>query len=438
MPFLTSFDKEHSVALQVHNILSVEEALEKILSKVDVLDNEEKPILDCLGQVLAEDVYSNISVPSFDNSAMDGYAVQWENIRGATSSSPSILGIIGEVAAGNMGSTEVGPGTAVRIMTGAPVPSGADTVVPFEDTDEISRRQNSNGKMPCIGITREVEQGANIRLVGEDISKGELVLSKGKLLRPAEIGVLASLGLSRATVVRRPIVAVLATGDELVEVGGPLMPGKIYNSNTYSLAAQVIRYGGIPNILSIARDTKESLTTNIVKGLDSDMLITSAGVSAGDYDMVKEVLAELGTIEFCTVRMKPGKPIAFGTFNKNGRVVPHLGLPGNPVSSMVAFEQFGRPAILKMLGMANLARPTIQAVFKGHLRNGDGRRVFARASVAKGESGYMATLTGSQGSNILTSMAQADGLIIVPEDVSLLRDGDMVQVQMLDGSQILS
>jgi molybdopterin molybdotransferase len=272
-------------------MISVEEALEKVLSYVEVLEPERKPILDCLGQVLAEDVYSTIDIPPLDNSAMDGYALRAEDTRGASESSPRYLVVVGEVAAGSMPTKEVKPRTAIRIMTGAPLPEGADAIVRFEDTDEVSRK-SSREDLSHIGILCQVKKGLNIRRRGEDIARGNLILQKGTVLRPQEMGVLASLGHSTALVIRRPIVAILATGDELVGVDQPLPPGKIYDSNTYTIAAEVSRYGGIPRILGIGRDSVQSLSEKIAEGLDADMLITSGGVSKGDYDIVKDVLAE--------------------------------------------------------------------------------------------------------------------------------------------------
>jgi len=416
-------------------MISVEEALEKVLSYVGVLEPERKPILDCLGQVLADDVYSTMDIPPLDNSAMDGYALRAEDTRGASESTPRYLVVVGEVAAGSMPAKEVRPGTAIRIMTGAPLPEGADAVVRFEDTDEDSRK-SSRGKLSQIGILYGAKRGLNIRRRGEDIASGELILKKGKVLRPQEIGILASLGHSTALVIRRPVVAILATGDELVGVDQTLAPGKIYDSNTYTIAAEVSRYGGIPRILGIGRDSVQSLNEKIGEGLDADMLITSGGVSRGDYDMVKDVLAEHGEIGFWTVCMKPGKPLAFGVIKKlegrRGRKVPHLGLPGNPVSSMITFEQFARPAILKMIGKKILAKPCIQAVIRNDVVNTDGRRIFARVTVTHCGGQYYASVTGPQGSGILTSMAKANGLAVIPESSKVVKAGDMVEVQMLD------
>lgn len=416
-------------------MISVDEALEQVLSCVEVLDPEQKPILDCLGQVLADDVFSTIDVPPADNSAMDGYAVRAEDTEGATESSPRHLTVVDELAAGTVPRTQVAPGTAIRIMTGAHLPDGADTVVQFEHTDEISRRSCGAG-LAQIGILWPVKKGLNVRRRGEDISSGDLVLTNGCVLRPQEIGLLASLGRPSARVIRRPVVAVLATGDELIAVDQPLPPAKIHDSNTYAIAAQVSRYGGIPRILGIGRDSVRSLTERIDSGLDADMLITSGGVSMGDYDMVKDVLAKRGEISFWTVCMKPGKPLSFGTMRRRegmrGRSVPHLGLPGNPVSSLITFEQFARPAILKMMGYRNLAKPTISATIEDDIANRDARRIFARVLVTRRDGRYYAKLTGPQGSGILTSLVQANGLAVIPEDSKGVKRGDTVDVQMLD------
>jgi len=416
-------------------MISVEEALGKVLSYVEVLESERKPILECLGQVLAEDVYSTIDIPPLDNAAMDGFALRAGDTHGASESSPVYLTVVGEVAAGSMPTKDVKPGTAIRIMTGAPLPRGADTVVQFENTDEVSRK-SSRKDLSHIAILCQAKKGLNVRCRGEDIAKGNLVLEKGRVLRPQEIGILASLGCSTALVIRRPIVAILATGDELIDVDQPLAPGKIHNSNTYTIAAGVSRYGGIPKILGIGRDSIQSLTERIDEGLDADMLITSGGVSKGDYDMVKDVLIERGEIGFWTVCMKPGKPLAFGVMNKmeggkKGKV-PHLGLPGNPVSSMVTFEQFARPAILKMMGKKILKKPAIQAVIENDVVATDERRLFVRVNVTKRGGQYYASITGNQGSGILTSMAKANGLAVIPENSNGAKAGDTVEVQMLD------
>ena len=427
----------HQGMPKIPSWLSVEEALERVLGYVHVLEPEEKPVLDALGQVLAQDLRSTVDVPPFPNTSMDGYALQWASLTGASEGHPVTLRVIGQLAAGSVSDLEVGPGTALRIMTGAPIPAGADTVVPFEESDELERLRSGAGVGREIGIRRQPPLGANIRLAGEDIREGDLILEEGTVLRPAEVGVLASLGHAAARVIRRPVVAVLATGDELVEPPEPLAPGKIYNSNSFSIAASVLKYGGIPKVLGIARDNLASLEEKVREGLDADIMMTSAGVSRGDYDIVKDVLMKQGEIAFWTVRMRPAKPLAFGALKGTApdggvRRVPHLGLPGNPVSAMVAFEEFGRPAILKMLGKRNLAKPTIEAVLEDTIENTDDRRVYARVWVTKRGGKFYARLAGPQGSGVLTSMAKANGLAICPEDVAAKRPGEVVKVQMLD------
>jgi molybdopterin molybdotransferase len=417
-------------------VITVDQALEKVLEHVDILGAEESPILSCLGQVLAEDVFSNINIPPLDNSAMDGYAVRSADTRGASRKSPRMLRVIDTVAAGAVSRSEVEPGTAVRIMTGAPIPEGADGVVRFEDTDESERQ----GGPAEIGVLIEVAPGAEIRRAGEDIAAGSLVLKQGTVLRAAEVGVLASLGCSKVKVIHRPVVAVLATGDEIVAIGQPLPDGKIYNSNSYSLTALVQHYGAVPKVLGIALDNEDSLMGKLRRGLEADMVITSGGVSLGDYDVVREVLAKEGEIIFWRVREKPGKPLVFGLLkgrSKTGgaKKIPFFGLAGNPVSAMVNFELFARPAILKMMGRKKLTKPTVRAVVEDVIENTDGRRVFTRVFVEKRGDGYFARLTGPQGSGILTSMALANGLAIVPEDKSGVEPGDVVEVMMLDWSE---
>lgn len=412
-------------------MISVEEALEKILDLVHILENEEKPLLECLGQSTAEDIFSPFSIPPGDNSAMDGYAARYEDIKGATRDHPAVLHVIGEAPAGRPSQFEIKPGTAIRIMTGALMPAGADVVIPFEETNESILRQ-TNETSTEIYIYREISGGSNIRKKGEDIVEGALVMPKGTFLRPAEIGVLASIGKTNVPVVRKPVVAILATGNEIVDLSEKRPPHKIYNSNSYSLASQVIRYGCTPKILGVARDEVEDLTEAIRRGLDADLLITSGGVSMGDYDIVKDVLANEGKIHFWTVRMKPGKPLAFGVLkNADGKEVPHLGLPGNPVSAMITFEIFGRPAILKMMGRKNLKKPTVKAILQDRVVNTDDRRIFTRVWVTQKDEGYYATLTGPQGSGILTSMSSANGLAIIPETTKEVVPGTVVDVIML-------
>ena len=417
------------------DMLSVEDAYERIMAYFNPLDVEEKSALDALGQVLADDVVSPFYLPPLDNSAMDGYAILQSDIVGVSPDSPRLLQVISQVAAGQMPTMEVVKGSAIRIMTGAPVPDGADTIIPFEETDEVERK-GKGLSLSEIEIREELPRGANVRPAGEDVRKGEVVLKKGTVLRPSEIGVLASLGMPRVRVIRRPVVAILATGDELLRLGEPVEPGKIYDSNSYSMAASVLKYGGIPKMLGIARDNLEDMNQKLSLGTTSDLLITSAGVSKGDYDVVKDVLMKRGEISFWSVRMRPAKPLAFGVIHgPEGKRIPHLGLPGNPVSTMVALEEFARPAILKMLGKTHLAKPLVEAILEGPIYNVDERRVFARVEVTRRDGNYYANPTGPQGSNILTSMSRANGLAICPEDVPVMEAGQTVKVKMLNWNE---
>ncbi len=416
-------------------MLSVEEARDRILSYFSQLEPEETELVDALDMVLAEDLTAPFDVPPLANSAMDGYAVVSSDLASASETSAVELPVAFSIAAGQIPESDLSSGSVARIMTGAPVPDGADAVVPFEDTDELERRKNGSGNEDRIGINLAAEPGDNVRVAGEDIARGELVLRSGTLLRPGAIGVAASLGRASVQAYRRPIVAIISTGDELLSPGEPHQAGKIYNSNAYSVAAEVKRYGGVPLMSGIARDTIESLQERLAEALETaDMVVTSAGVSKGDYDVVKDVLAKNGEIALWSVRMRPAKPLAFGTLDgPGGRKVPHLGLPGNPVSAMVAFEQFGRPAIHTMMGRNLQQKPSVHVVLDDPVNNYDGRRVYARVFVYRDEDGTLrARSTGTQSSGALTSMAVANGLAICPDDVSKIDAGETAVVEMLD------
>lgn len=402
-------------------MLGVEEALARVLAAFEPLPPERKPILEALGQVLAEDIFAEMDIPPLANSAMDGYAVRCEDTDGASPDHPRRLRVVADLAAGYVLEVPIQPGTAVRIMTGAPVPPGAEAVIPFE---EVERDGDD------ILVFRPYSYHKNIRAAGEDVHAGQKVLAKGTVLRPQEIGMLAALGRQEALVHRRPRVAILSTGDEVIAVDAPWQPGKIRDANSYSNAAQVLRYGGIPLRLGIARDDIADLTAKIRAGLEqgADLFLTSGGVSVGDFDVVKQVLAAEGEMAFWRVRMKPGKPLAFGHI----RGVPLLGLPGNPVSAMIAFELFARPAILKMLGRTQLDKPTVEAILLDEIKRKDDRRHYLRVSLEDKEGVYHARLTGDQGSGILLSMVLAQGLAIIPEDVDHLPAGSRVRVMMLD------
>ncbi|MFZ5917583.1 MAG: gephyrin-like molybdotransferase Glp [Chloroflexota bacterium] len=416
-------------------MVSVEEALAFILKHFEPLESETVYILDALNRVLAQDIVSDVAIPPFDNTSMDGYAVRALDIAAASPDSPVTLRVVADLPAGSVAAAPLGPGEAMRIMTGAPMPQNADAVVPVEETDKWPPTKDiARGEGATVKIFQAAQAGANVRYAGRDMQPGELVLPKGTVVRPAEIAVLATLGHSHVSVIRRPRVAVLATGDELVDIDEPLAPGKIRNSNEYSNAALVARYGGLPLRLGIARDTVADLTARIHHGLAQgvDLFITSAGVSVGDYDVVKDVLQAEGEIRFWKVRMKPGKPLAFGTIHG----LPLIGLPGNPTSSMVSFEQFVRPAILKMLGHTRLTKPTVVAVLDDPLRQDD-RRGYQRVIVHRHDDGvYHATTAGLQVSGFIGAMARANGLAIVPEGEGVLPGGSHVTVQMLDWPEV--
>ncbi|PKB83756.1 MAG: hypothetical protein BZY88_01575 [SAR202 cluster bacterium Io17-Chloro-G9] len=416
-------------------MLSVEDAYERVMAYFSPLEPEESPLMQAMGRVLAEDIYSPLNLPPLANSAMDGYAVLGKDIEGAGKNSPVQLEVIGLVAAGQVSSQRVTKGNAIRIMTGAPIPTGADTVVPFEETDEVQRRR-AGQTLDQISILAGLPLGSNVRPAGEDVHDGELVLQAGTPIRAAEVGVLASLGLDRAKFIRSPLVSILATGDELTPAGQELSPGQIYDSNSFSVAASVLAAGGIPRLLGVARDNLEDLHGKLREADGSDLVITSAGVSKGDYDIVKDVLTQRGEMNFWSVRMRPAKPLAFGQLTAaDGKHVPLLGLPGNPVSAMVAFEMFARPAIRRMMGLRRLERPMVEGILTGPIHNYDGRRVYARVEVTRQDGVYYAAPAGPQGSNILTSMSRSNGLAICPEDLPKKDKGETVQILMLDWNE---
>lgn len=430
---LTAMSTDNIVPYNFFNMakkedLSVREALSLVLEKVEILPAEEVSLLEALGRVLAAAVVATDDLPPFANSAMDGYAIQAVDVTAASQDAPARLRVIADIAAGSSLTVTLHSNTAARIMTGAPLPPGADAVIPVEDTDEPWR--GVERPLPeHIAVYRTVSAGDYVRYPGEDIRAGDAVLEEGKLLRPQEIGVLASLGVGRVAVVRRPRVAILATGDELVDVSDPLSPGKIRNSNSYAQAAQVTALGGTPVLLGVAGDTEQAVREKLADAVRAkvDLIISSAGVSVGAYDVVKAVLDDAGEIGFWRVRMRPGKPLAFGMFHG----IPYLGMPGNPVSAMVSFETFARPAILKMGGYENLARPSVQAVVLEAIRS-DGRESYLRAIVTRDERGYVARTTGGQGSHMMTSLVKANALLVVPEGVKEVAVGTVLTALMID------
>ena len=459
-------------------MLSVEEAFARIVSQFAALETESVSLLDALGRVLAEDVVSAEDVPAFDNSAMDGYAVRFADTQAASEAQPVHLRVVGDLAAGAVPTAPLGPEEAVRIMTGALVPPGSDAVVPFEDTDrtdwaKFGTRPGASGDPATVGILLPPEFQDNVRFRAEDIKVGEQVLACGKRIRPAEIGVLASLGRVQVAVYRRPVVAIIPTGDEVIEIDRPLQPGQVRNSAAHALEALVTTYGGVPRRLPVVGDTVEETRAALLSCLDCDLIVTIGGVSMGDYDLVRNVLGAEGEIDFWRIRMRPGKPLAFGSYRRfhqltaeadsqpnaacetpaaipakaSGSVIPagssasvipakagihpssqadraaacpSSACPAIPVSAYVTFEEFVRPALLIMQGHTHLHKTTVKARFLDGLEN-HGRRQFVRVIVERDDHGYTARLTGEQGSQLLTSLAKADGLAIISEHVGLCR-----------------
>jgi molybdopterin molybdotransferase len=422
------------------SFIAVEDALDVILNKVTPVETELIPLPQSYGRILAALVVSQVNVPPFTNSAMDGYAIVAADSQAASEQAPVRLQVVDNVPAGVTPTKKITPQTAARIMTGAPMPTGANAVIRFEETSE--HIPSSNVAEDEVLLYRPVQAGDNVRLAGEDIKFGQTILKTGHQLRPQDVGVLAAVGQSQVTVYRRPRVAILATGDELVDIDEPIEPGKIRNTNEYVQAAMAKKYGGEAVMLGIARDTIEDLTAKLRAGLAQkvDLFLTSAGVSIGDFDMVKTVLANQGEMQFWQVGIKPGKPLAFGVLyhhKKDSSVqpVPLIGLPGNPVAAMVAFEVFARPAILKLAGRTSWAKTTVTAMLDEDVTN-SGRRHYMRAYVYPDGDSYRVTTRGSgvqvQGSGILTSMVWANGLVVIPENITRLPAGTPVKVWILD------
>lgn len=394
-------------------MVSIEEAQQIILRHVAPLPTEELPLLEGLGRVTGDDVHADADIPATDKSAMDGYAFAAAKVR------DNRLLVSGNLPAGKERIPPVAAGEAVRIMTGASIPPGCDTVVPIEDIEMSGE---------TIRLTGEVRPGSHIRKRGEDIRAGQRAIAGNTRIRPQDIGMLASLGKSSVRVYRRPEVGVLATGDELLDIGSPPAPGKIIDSNSYGIAAQVMESGGVPVMLGIAVDEMERTCDRILAGIRADLLITTGGVSVGDRDYVKEAIVALGgEIRFWKIDMKPGKPVAFAILEGK----PVFALPGNPVAAMISFEMFVRPALLKMTGHARFFRPTVTAALTEPITNKGDRPHIVRVRIAAGLEGYVATATGNQSSARLSSLTEANGFFTVPPGTAL-DSGERVVVSLLD------
>ncbi len=405
-------------------MISVDEALSIILNSLTPLEKERVSLIDSHRRILYNDMYSDINIPGFNNSAMDGYAVRSDDAVGASPDNPVKLRITGEIQAGNSSTDHLKAGCAIRIMTGAPVPEGSDAVIPFEDTDETE---------DTVSIKKPLAVHENIRMAGEDISSGQLVLKKGDRISSANLGLLASCNHSEIDVYRKPRVAIISTGDEIVEVGADLPPGGVRNSNAYTLHSEVLNSQSFPEYFGITGDSIEGTKNLFARALDHDVIISTGGISMGRYDFVKDVIRDLGiSIHIETIRMKPGKPLVFGT--KDSTLF--FGLPGNPVSTIISFIQFVRPALLSLMGARHIRLPEVDAILEEDIVKKPERRHFVRGFFAVKNNTFHVTTTGPQGSGILRSMGMANCLIIIPEGVSRVNAGKEVLIQLIDHSEI--
>ncbi|MCL4250067.1 MAG: molybdopterin molybdotransferase MoeA [Anaerolineae bacterium] len=409
------------------DLLSVDDALARILKDFARLPAESVPLLDAHQRVLVDDLIAEHDLPSFANSSMDGYAVRAADLIHATQEAPTHLRVTMDIPAGVAPQGTLQAGEAARIMTGAALPEGADTVVPVEDTDATWQVGEAITLPGDVGIRTATTQGANVRLPGENIRKGATVLSAGTRIRAAGVGVLAGLGQAQVSVVRRPRVAIVSTGDELLAVDQPLETGKIRDTNSYTLAALVTEIGAEPVRIPAARDDLDDIRRRFREALAAkpDVILSSAGVSVGAVDLVRKVLDEMGHVDLWRINIRPGKPLAYGKLGG----VPFFGLPGNPVSAMVTFDVFVRPALLKLLAIPD-AIPTIQAVTGEDIAS-DGRQSYIRVTLRRVNGRPTAYATGTQSSGALLSMVLADGLLIIPEGVMVARQGESFAVRVL-------
>ena len=417
--------------MESEQLLRVVDARERLLAGIGVLDAEMVDTEGCLGRVLAEEIIAPDNVPSFASSSMDGYAVRAIDVPTAGVQSGVLLPVTADIPAGSGIPLGLQAGSAARIMTGAPLPARADAVVPVENTDSPDQRGATQAPENIL-VLSSVTTGDYVGESGQDMRRGECVLNVGDYLRPQEIGVLAAVGRRCAQVVRRPRVAVLSTGDELVDLDGTLGPGQMRDSNSLTLASLVKRYGGVPTVLGIARDSAEDVEKMLDMALETgtDWILSSGGVSVGAFDCVKSVLQRYGEIDFWRVNMRPGKPVAFGNY-KGTRF---LGVPGNPVSAVASFEVFARPALQKQCGRRKLSKPSVEVTVKERFLC-DGRESYLRVLVVREKVGYVAYGVGSQDSGILTSLVRANALLVVPAGRKSVAVGDRLTAWMLDWVQ---
>lgn len=400
-------------------MISIEEARSRVLAEAIPLPLESRPLADVLGLVLGEDIVASHDVPPFDNSGMDGFALKAADTVEASPEQPALLAVTVVIPAGQTAASPIRSGEAAKIMTGAPVPEGADAVIQCELTEDLGDQ---------VKVLEPVRPGKNVRRAGEDVSAGDRVLIAGALLGPPEIGLIASLGYPAVMVHRVPRVAIISTGSELVELDQPLGPGQIRNSNSYALRAQCRQLGVEADVLGIVPDDYESTRAMVEKGLEYDVLLTSGGVSVGEFDFVKDVQDELGVERrLWGVAMKPGKPLVFGV---RGRTLA-FGLPGNPVSAMVSFELFVKPSLLRLMGHRRAVRPTYRAVIAEDITASDNRTYVVRVRAWREDEVWHISSTGPQGSGMLRSMVGANGLAFIPGGPHGVRAGNQVEFLLL-------
>jgi molybdopterin molybdotransferase len=404
--------------------VSLEEAQKIIMNSIIPLGNENVSIFEAFNRFLYKDIISDIIDPPLDNSAMDGYAIIADDTAGASKENPKNLKITGETRAGEFESKHVSRGTAVRIMTGAPMPEGADSVIEFEETEE-------DGNM--VKIYKEVEKEENIRFAGENINKGDIILRKGDRLKSSDVGMLASLNYTKVSVYKRPEIAIISTGDEIVDIGKNIKFGQIRNSNAYTLYSEIKKYNCIPHYIGIAKDNIKDTKNKFHKALKYDVILSIGGVSKGRYDFVKEAYKEFDiNIKFEWVRVKPGRPCTFG--KKNKKLI--FGLPGNQVSTLTSFIQFVRPAILGLMGANRIHKPIVKAILEENIEKKPDRMHLIRAYFSIKNNEFHVSTTGPQGSGILRSMSKANCLIIVPQEVTRIKAGERVSIQLIEHYEI--
>lgn len=408
-------------------LLSVDQARERILSNFQPVTTETLPLTGCSSRVLAQDVRAANDFPPFDNSSMDGFAVRAADLHEATTASPRRLRVVADIPAGSQPTISLASGEAARIMTGAPTPAGADAVVPVEDTD-FNHRDAGTPAPGEVQIFKSTNPGANIRPRGMDLRAGYVALSRGRRLKPQDLGLLAMLGFAEVPVYRKPRVALFSSGDELLAADAPLEEGKIRDSNSYTLAALAEEAGADVVRLGVAKDNHASVQALLENAteLDVDLILSSAGVSVGAFDYVKQVIEAHGKMDFWRVNMRPGKPVAFGEYRK----IPFIGLPGNPVSAFVGFEVFVRGALQRLGGDLAGGRPTVRVRCEAQI-NSDGRESYLRAQVWEENGSFVAHLTGHQGSGNLHSLVQANALLIIPAGVKCVPAGQEINAWLI-------